>query len=176
MHLLACNIQWIFKMHGVTIKIFFSLFRCFFSFFIPFFLFFLALFTVYPLAVITKYSPETILFTCLFCMLVITRLFLVSEVSVEFIINLRNGELWKEVFIAKMHPLHPIFNSVLRIIIFVAQIVFKITYACKLWCMQNMAEIFIFLSGKLALMYTRFKSTRKYWLHSSIDLWVRESI
>jgi len=25
-------------------------------------------------------------------------------------VNLRTGELWKEVFIAKMHPLHPIFN------------------------------------------------------------------
>jgi len=57
-------------------------------------------------------------------MLVIIRLFLVSQVSVQLIINLRIGELWKEDFIAKIHALHPIFNSGLRIIIFMEQIYF----------------------------------------------------
>ena len=35
---------------------------------------------------------KRVLFTCLVCMLVITRLFLVSQVNVAFIINLRTGE------------------------------------------------------------------------------------
>ena len=87
---------------------------------------------------------KAVLFTCLFCLLVIKRHFLASQASVDFIINLRTGELWKEEFITKMHQLHQIFNSVLRIIIFMTQIIFKIKYACQLQCIQNMTEIFIF--------------------------------
>jgi hypothetical protein len=81
---------------------------------------------------------------CLFCMLVITRLLLVSQVSVEFTKILRTGDLWKEVFNAKMYLSYPIFNSFFRMIKFMAQKIFEINKPVKFGVYKNMTKIPIF--------------------------------
>jgi hypothetical protein len=55
----------------------------------------------------------------------IFRRFFLSLFSVKLIINFRTGKLWVEIRISVINILHAIIYSTLRVIICIAQIIFK---------------------------------------------------